>query len=42
MAWSSDGAPDGKAGQSRGAQVHAMYLSDWKGVAGICPFPDLI
>jgi len=26
----------------RGAQVHEMNLSDWKGGARIHPFPDLI
>ena len=29
MAWSSDGAPGGKAGPARGAQVHAMQCSEW-------------
>jgi len=32
----------GRQGQPRGAQVHAMHLSDWKGGARIPPFPDLI
>jgi len=32
----------GRQGQPRGAQVHAMYLSDWRGGARMHPFPDLI
>ena len=32
----------GRQGQPREAQVHAMYLSDWKGGARMHPFPDLI
>jgi len=32
----------GRQGQARGAQLHAMLLSDWKGGARIHPFPDLI
>ena len=32
----------GKQGQPRGAQVHAMYLSDGRGGARIHPFPALI
>jgi len=42
MAWRSDWAPGGRQGQPRGAQVHAMYLSDWRGGARMHPFPDLI
>lgn len=30
MAWSSDQAPDAMQGQPRRAQVHVVYLSDWK------------
>jgi len=32
----------GRQGQPRGAQVHAMYLSDGRAGARIHPFPDLI
>jgi len=31
-----------RQGQSRGAQVYAMYLSDGRDGARIHPFPDLI
>ena len=41
-AWSSDGAPGGKAGPVQGAQVHAMQLSDGRDGARIHPFPAFI
>jgi len=37
--WSSDGAPGGKAGPTRGAQVHAIHLSDWEGRSQDAPLP---
>jgi len=31
--------PGGRQGQPRGAQLHAMYLSDWKGWSQDAPLP---